>query len=324
MRLLWTFFAGAMLSVLALIVALPVLGGAAAFLHWLSNRDGWVTLSGPSYFSVRDRQGQLEGRMADVHFQPVILPRLKDHRPPPILVRFDVSNSVFADSGAEGAVHLQAWPLKGPATLERTPLYNVTVPGRSARIQHGDLLMVSHGGGRKSAYSLSNGRWLFDADAPIAVFTEPDTSAAEGGRRLIAVAQSPDGVIGNGVAVLAYATPERILSRVLLYAHDPVRARFLRGTVSMTRAVERIDSAGKRVLELQLPAGLVRIGIQPDSLDLAAASVPDGLALAPMVPWGGKVPAPAPAAPAVSVSSPAPAVLPPASAARPALPAGKP
>ncbi|MBC7951157.1 MAG: hypothetical protein H7Z12_04945 [Rhodospirillaceae bacterium] len=56
----------------------------------------------------------------------------------------------------------------------------------------------------------------------------------------------------------------------------------------MIRPVARMDDASRRMIDLSLPAGMVRIPVTGDDLDIAKAQVPPGLALVELKPWRGK------------------------------------
>lgn len=282
MRLMWTFLAGVVLAGLALVATAPFLAGAA-LVGWLARGELWTVLSGQSYFAARDEDGRTAGRLVNVSFHPVSVALAGDPRPRPLLARLQVDTTEFSAASADGRVRLDVWPMGGAADLHKPPLYTVMVPGRGASLEADGMMMVERGA-RRSAFSLADGSWLFDADAPVAVF------AVDGERRrYVALAQAEDDLAAGAVAVLSYATPRRVIRRVVLSAADPARGRFLRGTLNMTRPVTRVDDKGGRVLEVPLPSGALRLPVAGDDLDVAHAEVPAGMRLDEIRPWGGTV-----------------------------------
>ncbi len=279
MRLLWTFVAGVLFAGLTTLVSAPLLGGAAV-VAWLSRGPLWTTLSGQSYFAVREDQGGMVGRIDNIAFHPIEVAPPGAVRPRRLLARLEVTTTEFSESSAEGRVRLDTWPLDGIADLGKPPLYTVVVPGRGASLDPDGTMIVERPGTRRSTYSLADGNWLFDSDTPSAVF-----STDGGNKRTVALAQADDDMPSGSVAVLTYATPRRVIRRLLLSADNPVRGRFLRGTVTMVRPVARLLDTSRRVLEVSLPAGTLRIAFVGDDLDLASAQVPAGLQLEELRPW---------------------------------------
>ncbi len=279
MRLLWTFVAGVLFAGLTTLVSVPLLGGAA-LLAWLSRGPLRTTLSGQSFFAVREDHGHMVGRMDNIDFRLVELPVPGRIQPRRLLARLEVSTSEFSESTAEGRVRLDTWPLESGADLRRPPLYTVVVPGRGASLDADGVLTVEHPGTRRSAYALADGNWLFDSDTPNAVFSSDGEH-----KRTIALAQADDDMPPGSVAVLTYATPRRVIRRLLLIADNPVRGRFLRDSLTMARPVARLLDASHRVLEVSLPAGTLSIDFAGDDLDLATAQVPAGMRLVELRPW---------------------------------------
>lgn len=300
MRLLSSFFAGAAFAGLALVVCAPVLGGWA-LVSWLSRGDLWTTLSGQSYFAGRDVNGEFAGRTVNVEFHPLSL-RAADS-PRRLLIRTEVSTADFASGSAEGRVRFDAWALTGTADLRKPPLYTVVAPGRAAILDPEGMLVVTRIGGRRSYYSLAGGHWIFDSDAPLATLAD-DGSAI----RFAALAAADDGMSSGAVAVLTYASAQRPIRRLVLIADDPIRARFVRGALAMTRPVFGGDGNGARSIEIRLSAGLVHVPLREDDLDVAGADVPAGFQLAEIKPWLGSKDDSAPVV--VSAVKPSPATTP--------------
>ncbi len=281
MRLLWTFFAGFGFACLALVVSAPLLGGMA-LVAWTARADLWTVLAGQSYFALKDDDGRMAGRIVNVAFHPLSVVLPNDPRPRRLLVRLEVTSTAFATTSAEGRVRLDAWPVDAALDLHKPPLYTLVVPGQGASLDAEGMLMVDRGNGRHTGYALASGAWLFDSDTPIATF------AIDGEhRRFAALALADEEMPAGAVAVLAYVSPQAVLRRLLVRADDPARGRFLRGAVTMTRPVARLEDSHRRVLEIPFPAGTLRLAITGDDLDLAGAEVPAGLKLTEIRPWRG-------------------------------------
>lgn len=279
MRFAWTFFAGLVFAALTLAISAPLMAGVGA-VAWVLRGELWTTLSGESYFAVRDRSGRTAGQMVNVGFRTMMVAMPGQPRPSRLLVRLEVRNpDVFAADRAGGRVRLDAWALDDADDAKKPALYTILSPGTNATIDEDGLLVVDRGK-MKSLYSLSSGQWLFDSDTPTARFTlEVDR------HRYAAVATAEDDLPAGAVAVVTYASPQAPVRRLLLTAADPARARILRTAVALTRPVARVDEQGVRVIEVPLPAGTLRLPMAGDDLDLKRASVPAGLGVTEIKPW---------------------------------------
>jgi len=282
MRLIWTFFAGMLLAVIALVVTAPIVAGVG-LVAWATRGDLWTVLSGPTYFAVRDDHGRLAGRSVNIAFHPMAVLVPGDPRPQRLLIRLEVATTEFAAATGDGRVRLDVWPVESVGDLRKAPLYTVVVPGRSANLDPEGMMLVERGNGRRSAYALGDGAWLYDADVPVASFVIDAEH-----RRYAALAQADDDMPLGAVAVLSFASPQRVIRRLLISADDAARGRFLRGSVAMTRPVARLEDAKRRVLEVPLPAGILRMAFVGDDLDLATAEIPAGLKLTELKPWRAK------------------------------------
>lgn len=279
MRFAWTFFAGLIFAALTMLVSAPLLAGIG-LVAWLLRGELWTTLGGESFFAVRDVQGRTAGQMVNVGFRTAKVSMAGEMRPRRLLLRLEVRNpDVFAAEQRGGRVRLDAWALDDAADLKRAALYTVIAPGSAAAFEEEGVLVVEKGA-RRSAYSLADGTWLFDADTPTAHFPIENERT-----RYVAVSSADDDLPAGAVAILTYASPHRSVRRVLVTAADASRARILRTAVAMTRPVTRLDDGGGRVVELPLPAGTLRIPMAGDDLDLKRAAVPAGLGLTEVRPW---------------------------------------
>ncbi|MCR6630884.1 MAG: hypothetical protein NVV74_13020 [Magnetospirillum sp.] len=281
MRFVWTFIVGFVFAGFVMLATSPLLLAGIGLTAWAVKGAMFNALSGESVFGVRERDGRLDGRMVNVTFQTMHVSMPGDPRPRRLLLRLEVINAdVFASRPGEGRVRLDAWPLDGVEDVRQPALYTVVAPGRTASLAEDGTLAVEHGS-RRSLYSLAGGQWLYDTDSP------PASYAVEGDRRrFVALAAAEEDMPARAIAVLTLATAQASLKRVMIAADDPTRARLLRSSVSMVRPVPRLDDATRRTIDLSLPAGLMRIPVDGDDLDIARAQIPAGLALVEMTPWG--------------------------------------
>jgi hypothetical protein len=280
MRLAWTFVAGLFFAGFVLLTTSPIFAIGVGVGWWAKRAELFNVLAGESLFGLRRADGQMQGRMVNVSFHTALVPIPGEPRPRRLLLRLDVINvDVFSTSRAEGLIRLDAWPLEAPEDLKQQPLYTIVAAGRAAIIEDDTTLVVERQT-KRSVYSLGDGNWLYDADSPVAHFT------LDGDRkRVVALSGMEDDMPANTVAVLTYAASQSVIKRVMVTAQDPTRARLLRSSVPLIRPLVRLDNATQRTIDLPLTAGIVRIPVIDDGLDLAKAQVPIGLNLVALTPW---------------------------------------
>lgn len=280
MRLGWTFLIGLFFAGFVMLVTAPLLVAGLGLTAWVAKAEMFNALEGVSVFGLREKDGRLDGRMVNVNFQIAHVLMPGDPRPRRLLLRLDVTNAdVFASRPGEGRIRLDAWPMDAAMDLKQKALFTVIAPGRSATVAEDGTLVVEHGS-RRSVYTLAGGIWLYDADLAPATFTTEGER-----RRVVALSAVEEDMPSRTVAVLTYATSQAILKRVMITAEDPIRARLLRSSAALIRPVARMDDASRRIIDLSLPAGLVRIPMNGDDLDIANAQVPLGLGLTELKPW---------------------------------------
>jgi hypothetical protein len=279
MRKLWAFYAGIIVAAVVTLFTMPIVAGVAVLMALTGGHHQKATLMGGSSFAVHDDQGRMVVRLVNRSFNTVSVMMHGEPRPRRMLLRQEVAVP-DALGRAEGRVRVDAWLLDSAGDLNKPPLYSMLANGTALHLGDDGLMWVDRAG-RRSAYGLADGLWMFDTDGPV-VTLSPDGEA----RRIAAVAAAEDDMPTRSVAVIAYATQTRTLRRVMLAADDPFRARALRAAATGMRLVLRHDDRGGRVLELPLAAGIVRLPVKADDLDLAAATVPAGLKLVPFEPWG--------------------------------------
>jgi hypothetical protein len=219
-------------------------------------------------------------------------------RPPDerLLLRKTVrSKEVLGDIGMEATVTLESWPLG--QDLRQKPLYTLTVPGSEGHPFDNALFLVSRGLEEVewwSAYQLASGQHLFDTYVPLVSFSISRETVTT---RYVGLEVPPDDTRDarlkqpNVVAVLTYASQDRVIREALLTCDDPRRAALLRSYADATRTLSVLEDANQPTRTLRLYISLdypsppdpaeVRIPVRNDDLDLAHAQLPPRLHLAP-------------------------------------------
>jgi hypothetical protein len=197
---------------------------------------------------------------------------------------------VIGDIGIEATTTVETWPLG--VDVREMPLYSITVSGNDPRVLNGDLLVISRGLEEVdwwSAYSISGGKHLFDTYVPVlhfsiardmqvlryAVLEVPPDDARD--PRL----KSPD-----VVAVLSYATAERVVREALITCDDPKLARVFRSFDDATRVVSFAGGNIRVSMSQNYPSTpdtvSITVPVSRDDLDLARVQAPAGIHV---VPW---------------------------------------
>jgi hypothetical protein len=279
MRSTWPFIAGAIFAGLVTLFTLPIAVATGLAMKVAGSFGGAeATLAGGSAFTIRDDKGRITSKLVNTTYSVVSVPITGEPRPRRTLLR---QRLALGDDG-EGFASLSAWLMGAPSELRKAPLFHISVPAHAASLGD-DFLFWTEKGGRRTAYSLASGDWLFDADLPLAVFAfDPDI------KRMAALSQADEEYASRGgVAVFTYAAPGRVIRRVVLVADDPMRAGMLRATLSATRLVTYTDdSMGGRLIELPLGSGAVRIPVGANDMDLRRAVLPGGMRLVALQSWG--------------------------------------
>ncbi|HLK68499.1 MAG TPA: hypothetical protein VKU19_33935 [Bryobacteraceae bacterium] len=213
-------------------------------------------------------------------------------RPPGthLVLRTTVKQKIdVGDKGFEGTVGVEAWPLG--VDLQQKPLYSLSVPAASVQITDNILLMDRSLDGNASwwsIYTLGTGRHLFDTYADLLRF---QVSREDGTSRFAGLDVPPDNTPDarlkepHTVAVLSYASDEKVIREVLISCSDPKRAALLRSYDDVTRKLSVVDRPGARelriVFEQNYPSTpdntVVSIPIVKDDLDPAHAQLPAGI-----------------------------------------------
>jgi hypothetical protein len=210
------------------------------------------------------------------------------------------SKEVVDDIGVEATVTLEAWPLG--ADVRQKPLYTLSETGTAGYTVDADLFVVD----RRleevawwSAHKLGNGQRLFDTYVPLVSFS---LSRDTVNTRYVGLEVPPDDAKDKRltephvVAVLSYASADKVIREALLTCDDPQQAQLLRSYADSTRTLSEIetlpdarnkDAKPRHSLKLSIsqnypsrPATLeVLIPIAGDDLDVANAKLPPRLHL---------------------------------------------
>jgi hypothetical protein len=212
---------------------------------------------------------------------------------------------VLGDEGEEAATTLEAWPFG--TDLKLKPLYALTLTGTGGE-KVDDALWVASRGTEEvdwwSVYKLATAQHLFDTYVPLLKFSISLEIQEE---RYVGLEVPPDDAADKRlqdphvVAVLSYASADKLIREALLTCDDPKQARLLRSYPDSTREVSLVEgprqgrsALGAKTVE---PARKIRIlsstnypsppapvevliPIQGDDLDLAHAQLPPKLHIA--------------------------------------------
>jgi len=196
---------------------------------------------------------------------------------------------VLGDIGSDGKVTVEAWPMG--ADLKLKPLYSVTQTGLEAHTMENALLQFARGTEEVewwSLHQLGTGRHLFDTYVPPVSFSISRESFIS---RYGALDVPPDDTTDarlkepHLVAVLVYASTEKVIREALITADDVTRARQLRSYADTRRTLTLRESPSlPPVLRIRFVSNdkveketLLEVSITKDDLEVAAAKVPAGL-----------------------------------------------
>jgi hypothetical protein len=185
--------------------------------------------------------------------------------------------------GMEASTTVEAWPFG--VDLKQKPIYSVKAEGMDARTLNNEVFEILRGVEEVewwSVYKLGNGQRLFDTYTPLLQFS---ISREVQTLRYVGLEVPPDDTgdarlkAPNVVAVLTYASAERVIRETLITCDDPKQAALLRSFADAERKVTREASGAIRIAISQAypsPANTVAmvIPIAKDDLDVAHAQSP--------------------------------------------------
>jgi len=194
------------------------------------------------------------------------------------------SKQILGDKGMEGTVTLEAWPLG--ADTRQKPLYTVKATGTDGQIVDFSLFAVSRGLDETdwwSVYKLGTGQHLFDTYVPLLSFSisrETLTTTRYVGLE-VPGDDTKDARLKQPkvIAVLTYASEDRVIREWLLTCDDPKRAQLLRSFADVTHKLTMSESLALTLAFRENfpsppnPVDLV-IPVQGDDLDVAHAKLP--------------------------------------------------
>jgi hypothetical protein len=203
------------------------------------------------------------------------------------------SKWIVGDEGSDSTVTVETWPLG--VDPKQKPLYTLTLPGIGARALDVGILLVDRSDGGDvswwSVYKLGTGQHLFDTYVELLRFT---VSRADETGRYPGLEVPPDDATDarlkepHAVAVLAYASGEKVIREVLITCADTTRATLLRSYADTTRTITLVERPGGREIRIAFEDNypsppnptVLSIPIVKDDLDVAHAQLPPGLRVA--------------------------------------------
>jgi hypothetical protein len=217
---------------------------------------------------------------------PGIPGRPKDERL--VLRKTTHMKQVVDEIGMDATTTVEAWPLG--VDLKDKPLYAVTASGVEPVTMNSDVLVISRGVEEVqwwSVYKLGNGQHLFDTYVPVVQFsTTRDIQTL----RYAGLEVPPDDASDprlkapNVVAVLSYASGDRVIREALITADDRTTARLLRSYADATRTLAFTAGTIRLTISQGYPSApktaTISVPIARDDLDLARTQLPAGLHIA--------------------------------------------
>jgi hypothetical protein len=213
-------------------------------------------------------------------------------RPPSerLLLRKTIcTRQVAGDMGEEASTILEAWPLG--VDLKQKPLYTLKVEAAGGVMLDNALFVANRGLEEVawwSIYRLGTGQHLFDTYVPLVNFSISRENIES---RYVGLEVPPDDASDarlrkpNVVAVLIYATEEKVKREVLLNCDVPDEAARLRSFADTTRTLTVVEDRPPHALKLRFesndpsPAApvVVTIPLAGDDLDLVHTQLPPHL-----------------------------------------------
>ena len=208
------------------------------------------------------------------------------------------SKQTLDDIGVDAKVTIEAWRFGDDP--RQKPLYTINTTGTDGHTMDSAIFIASRGLEEVewwSVYKLGTGQHLFDTYVPLVSFSISREILTT---RYVGLEVPPDDAKDarlkqkNVVAVLSYASEDRVLREVLLTCDDAERAALLRSYDDMTRMLSMVEgppaapaakgksSEPSRTLKLSFSENYpsaantqdVLIPVRGDDLDLAHAQLP--------------------------------------------------
>jgi hypothetical protein len=205
-----------------------------------------VAAQGNSIFSYEVKDGQQVIAITNIAYD-LVQPYVPGRKETVWLVLRITTQSkqVIDEIGIEGKVTVEAWPLG--TDLTQKPRYAVSLEGAGVDTVHQSVLVFDRALEEVqwwSVHALDTGAHLFDTyvrPVEFSISREFDTP------RFVGLETPPDDTNDarlkdpHVVAVLSYASAERVVREALLTCDDPKRAEGLRSYADATRSVEYVE-----------------------------------------------------------------------------------
>jgi hypothetical protein len=185
------------------------------------------------------------------------------------------SKEVAGDIGVEATVRLEAWPLG--ADVRQKPLYTISETGTAGNTVDADLFVVD----RRleevawwSVHKLGNGQRLFDTYVPLVSFS---LSREIVNTRYAGLDVPPDDAKDKRlnephvVAVISFASADKVIREALLTADDPKQAQLLRSYADCTRTLSDMETLPDAKSKDAKPRHTLKLSISQDYPSLAAS-----------------------------------------------------
>jgi hypothetical protein len=240
-----------------------------------------------------DKDGQQTVEITNVAYEVTstgVPGRPQDQR---LLLRTTTRTKQVVDEiGMEASTTVEAWPLG--VDPKQNPLYALKVAGVDSKTVDGALLVVLRGLEDTewwSVYKLGTGERLFDTYTPPLGFSirRDIQTMRYAGLEVSADDAPPDNKDArlkdpHVVAVLTYASAERVLREALITSDDPKQAQMLRSFADASRSVTLLETpvrALKIAISQNYPSASATVAltvpISHDDLDLVHAQAPTHL-----------------------------------------------
>jgi hypothetical protein len=200
------------------------------------------------------------------------------------------SKEILGEKGIDGTVTLEAWPLG--ADLQGKARYTVKVPGVGVATVESDLWVVDRALNPDvnwwSVYNLATGRRLFDTYVDLLRFSiSRETLTQRYAGLEVPSDDTSDARLKEPhvIAVLTYASAEKVVREALIACDDRERAVLLHSYWDSSRQLALVEgAAGRQALRISISANypspantvVISIPIAKDDLDLAHAELPAG------------------------------------------------
>ena len=205
-----------------------------------------------------------------------------------VLRKTTATTRVVDEVGGEANTTVEAWPLG--TDVKEKPLYVFTTSGETPINLHGEVVVVSRGIEDVdwwSVYRIGTGQHLFDTYAPVATAS---ISREIRTMRYTGLEVPPDDATdarlkaANVIAILTYASGERVLREVLITNDDAKAAQIMRSYFDATRVVEFDGKSICITIRENSPSTakpvIIEVPVINDNLDLTKSRVPEGMRLA--------------------------------------------